>query len=267
MKKIRLLLAAILASVCSIQGMWAERTTPEIPIHTNIVSGQTYYLYNVETKEFAYSYDNYAYHSKTKAEGFVFIKIDDAQAENTFLLQSTSKSEYYWQDYNPQLYQRNTSSPNSSYYRINFAETEGGYLVKSEYRAGNDGYYLGIGSGNSCLYFDQSSGNITWLVLTADQAGRLALYNQLEAADASGLGVYMDKYDAIYTDANSTFDDLFTATAKLQKSLNIQNAKYSVTLNYNEYPILFEHAADDSWSFGHYYLNSIDYYLLLSAKH
>lgn len=262
MKKIRLLLAAILASVCSIQGMWAERTAPEIPIHTDIVSGQTYYLYNVETKEFAYSDGELANHSTFKAEGFVFIKIDDAQAENTFLLQSTSKSGYYWQDWYPELYQSDPSSPNSSYYRINFAETEGGYLVKSEYRAESDGYYLGITADRDRVRFDQSSGNITWLVLTADQAGRLALYNQLEAADASGLGVYMDKYDAIYTDANSTFDDLFTATAKLQKSLNIQNAKYSVTLNYNEYPILFEHAADDSWSFGNYYLNSIDYYYL-----
>ena len=61
MKKLRLLLALLVASIGSVQGAWA-RTAPTLPEAQTLVVGNVYFLYNIGSDRFlTYSNDNNYY--------------------------------------------------------------------------------------------------------------------------------------------------------------------------------------------------------------
>ena len=52
MKNFRHLLTLILVSICAVQSAWADRSAPELPEAQTLVSGTSYYLYNVMEGKF-----------------------------------------------------------------------------------------------------------------------------------------------------------------------------------------------------------------------
>ena len=57
MKKISSLVLALVASMCSLTAWATERVAPTVPTNAAPVSGQTYYLYNVNAGLFPSSHN------------------------------------------------------------------------------------------------------------------------------------------------------------------------------------------------------------------
>lgn len=245
MKKIRLLLAFLVASIGSVQSAWADRVAPTFPEAQTLESGKTYYLYNVGSGNLVYRLTDgnscLARANSTIKTGVIITET----SEGIYTLQF-SDNNYYWYAYRniSELYCRSDKN-NQTYFRI--AATEGGYTIQR-----NDDYDATHFVGNNNSYYiraDQTSGNIVWQLYDEDGANAIvrykakkALYDALEAA--VGYEFAIAEYEAIYENEASTNEELNAAAAFLNKALGMSNG-YKAPW-WNERPILF-YTADGSF--------------------
>lgn len=252
MKKIRLLLALILASVCSIQGMRAERTAPTFPNDQakTLESGQTYYLYNIGSGQFAYQQNNSARASATSRNSVIITEV----SEGIYTIRFTSDDAclWYWninQTGSSEMRVNNGLDTSYGYFRI--TPTDGGYTIQRNYSY-DETHFVGNNS-SYYIYANQTSGNIVWQLYDADGVNAIlrykakeALYDALEAA--MGYESAIAEYEAIYENEASTTSELNAAATALNKSLGMSNG-YKAPW-WNERPILF-YTADGNYGEGY----------------
>lgn len=246
MSKIRLLLALIVASLCSVT-LFA-RTAPTLPDAQTLESGKTYYLYNVGSDRFLYQRGNssnvYAYTDKGA-------KVKVAAVNGTqYTLQFVSDDYYkYLSSYSYYVgVDISSSDYTSDENRFTVTLTDGGYTIQRVENA-VDTLYLGYRANNNSYVYSNvvASGNVVWQLLDADEAARYIakrnLYRALESAD----GYTVDTYEAVYDNDESTNDDLQAAADKLNKAVD---ATTSVTApDWADYKTLIEMSTSNPWSY------------------
>lgn len=242
--KLRTLLTLAIASLCSWQGAWADRVAPTFPEPTTLVSGNTYYLYNVGSQKFVYRSDSYVRANATTRTGIIITDKEDG----TYTMQFSDNNTYIWTSSSDMKTQSSVDA--DVYFR--FAEVEGGYTIQrnrnydeTNYVANNSDYYV---------YANQTSGNIVWQLFDQDGAeavvhykAKKALYDALEAA--VGYEFATADYEAVYANEASTTAELNAAATALNKSLSMSNG-YKAPW-WNERPILF-YTADGSFGQNEY---------------
>ena len=125
MKRIRLLLALIVASICSVQGTWA-RTAPTLPEAQTLESGKTYYLYNVGSDKFA---------SRNGQWDSPIARTDDGKAIKISLVNGTqyslqySDDNFYWYSSSEWIY---VTTSNGNNRRFTMQSVDGGYIIQRE---------------------------------------------------------------------------------------------------------------------------------------
>lgn len=259
MKKIRLLLAVALASVCSIQGMWAERTAPTFPSNQakTLESGQTYYLYNPGSDRFIYRNSStiYAYTASysaltvTNVEGDVYnLKFDGTN---------------YYLYYNSSIGASTTSNSSYTQYRkFRIEATDGGYTIQRDYSY-NEAFYVGNATGNSSVVSNMTSGNIVWQLYDADGVAAIiryrakkALYDALVSAEDYSLSFAVEEYEALYVNDNTTNEELTAAANAVNNALLWKDM---LVTGATEYPIYTDLIGSATWNYssGQYSSTSI----------
>lgn len=248
MKKFRLLLAVVLASLCSIQGMRAERTAPTFPSDQakTLESGQTYYLYNVGSGQFVYRYTftSYVRANSTSRESVVITSVD----EGLYTIQFSSNNHYWYMSSGGTSEMYYSGNPSTSYRYFRIAETEGGYTIQRNYSY-NENHFVGNSSGYY-VYANLTSGNIVWQLYDEDGVNAIihyrakkALYDALEAA--ADYSIFLDSYEEIYDNELSTTEELSAAATELANSVAWSNAVAKHSLHDN--PILL---VGNGWQIG-----------------
>ena len=246
MKKFRLLLALMLASVGAMQEASA-RVEPTFPKAQALESGKAYYLYNVGSGEFAYQNSGYARASETSKTSVIIT----AQDNGYYTLQFSDNNYYWYMGSTSSNEMGSTSSLSSSnYFRI--AVTEGGYTIQRNYSY-DENHFVGVSSNS--IYANLVSGNLIWQLFDEDGAeavlhykAKKALYDALETAEVN-YAFAIGSYEAIYENEASTTAELNEAAATLRKSLSM-SAGYQAPW-WNERPIVF-YTSDGSYGQGRY---------------
>ena len=217
MRKLRTLLALLVACICSVQGTWA-RTAPTFPEAQTLESGKTYYLYNVGSKRFVYRSSSVVQTSETSKDGVIITEQDNGYYTIQF-----SGYNYYWYVNTSSTGQMNYgTNPSDSYRYFRIAETEGGYTIQRNYSY-DENHFVGNNS-SYLIYSNLTSGNIVWQLF--DEAGaeavlrywaKKALYDALESA--SDYSFAIDGYEAIYADESSTNTQLQNAADEINNAI------------------------------------------------
>lgn len=248
MKSIKKLLAIFFASVCSIQGMWAERVAPTFPEPQTLESGKTYYLYNVGSGQFIYYYtsSNSVRASESSMTGVIITAIDD----ELYTLQFSSNNYFWYQSStgSSEIYCSNNPLTSYGYFRI--ASTEGGYTIQRNYSY-NEAHFVGNNNGSDYVNSNQTSGNLVWQLFDEDGANAVirykakkALYDALVAAEEN-YAFAISEYEGIYENEASTNDELSYAANQLNNAVTWSNAVAKHSLHDN--PILL---VGDGWRIG-----------------
>ena len=249
MKKLRLLLALLFASISSVQGAWAERVVPVFPSDQakTLVSGETYYIYNPGSDRFIYRNGGllYAYPSNysaltiTNVEGDVY----------NLLFEGTS---HYLYSSSSNVGTSTTSNSNYLNYRkFRIEATNGGYAIQRNYDY-NETYYVGNATGNTSIVSNMTSGNIVWQLYDANGVAAIiryrakkALYDALVSADDYSLSFAFEEYEALYANDEATNEELNNATTTINNALlwhdRLANGE-------SEYPIYTELTGSATWN-------------------
>lgn len=242
MKKFRLLLALLFASIGSVQGAWAERVAPTEPTVT-LTDGGEYYLYNV-------GYDNAVHYNSAASTTTIYPRAFSSHAtkvtinttdDGYYTIKLTDANRYFYRSSTSTI-QANTSSKTS----FSITKVDGGYTFqtpKSSYY--NESQYMGFVSNSDYLRGDATT-NTVWKILPAEEESfnyiaRLRLYNCLCRADEYHFCI--DNFEAIYANEASTNGELTNAANELGKALSM-SAGYQAPW-WNERPILFYTADGD----------------------
>ena len=241
MKKIRFLLALIFASVCSLTSWAANREAPTIPANSAPVSGQSYYLYNVDAKLFLHSYN--------KVSEYPLSVCVTMYADENYVFQDGSNSKYFhhnfvWVNY----------IDNSCYWTINACEE--GYTIQCSSYDYVATQFLGTTAGSTTLKKDcTSEDRIHWLFIPVDEAGNrfvaeLKLYNALCALDTYNLSESLTKhFEDIYSNRANYTPQLLTSTASEVRNTGGMSLGYEAPWWDDKYPILWS-APDGSFGQG-----------------
>lgn len=231
MKKIRLLLALIAASIGALQGAWA-RTAPTLPETTTLESGKTYYLYNASSDRFLYQNGETPEIVQGRATS-VFIT---QTADKTYMLQFSNNNRYIWTSGGDLSTQ--TGIDNDVYFRIE--TTEGGYIIRRN-RNYNENQYVGYNGSTRANSDVGSDGNILWQFVAADLKDQVELYtakthlnSALNIAETTNYEV--SDYNDIYEDATQTASQIASAADRLHEGINISGRMH---MSWSDYPILF----------------------------
>ena len=249
MRKIRFLLALLLASVCSIQGMRAERTAPVFPEAKTLVSGQSYYLYNLGSDRFVclngsavYAYtDKYSALTITNVEGDIYTLQDqDSGTGDGYYVYSNDNNVY------------GSSNPTARYRRFRINATDGGYTIQRDYSY-NETYFVGNATGNSNVYSNFTAGNIVWQLYDADGVAAIiryrakkALYDALVSAEDYSLTFAVEEYEALYANDAATNDELTAAANAVNRGLLWTDM---LATGESEYPIYTELIGNAKWNY------------------
>ena len=260
MKKLRLLLALLVASIGSVQGAWA-RTAPTLPEAQTLVVGNVYFLYNIGSDRFlTYSNDNNYYANAIPDEGKA-VKITPANStEYNFMFIDNNR---YLENSYGYMYAHTTSNTNQTGYRYTITEAEGGYHIRHVWNGITDEYMGYDGSDGNRIKCTLHEGNIVWQLMDADEAAifvaKRKLYNALEAA--ADYSFALSAYEAIYDNESSTAEELNNAGNELNGriALTIRNTVAT------EYPILLQNTGSKNWEYNNYseryeaiYYNNMD---------
>lgn len=246
MSKIRLLLALIVASLCSVT--LSARTAPTLPTAQTLESGKTYYLYNVGSDRFLYQSGNSSYAYAYTDEG---AKVKVAAVNGTqYTLQFVSDDYYKYLSSSNYYVGVDLRSSDYTYNdnRFTITLTDGGYTIQRVENA-VDTLYLGYrANDNSYVYSDVvASGNIVWQLLDSDEAARFVAKRNLYRALESAEGYTVDAYDAVYNNDESTNDDIQAAADKLNKAVD---ATTSVNApDWADYKTLIEMSTSNPWRY------------------
>lgn len=243
MEKFRLLLALIVANLCSVQGAWAERVAPinpDIPSKT-LESGQSYYLYNPSGDKFvAPSGGNVIVDPNLRA----LLTIAKVENKNYYTIKFADEENQYFASYDNWVH-----GWGYDYYSVFYITAiENGYRMSrvSSYEAGK---YVGYSDSDNRLYH-YASGHIDWRLYDEDDANAVVLYRAKKAlydalVAAEGYDFAIEEYETLYADDNATAEELSAAAEIINKGL----LQMSVLVKSDtEYPIYMEPTGIATWN-------------------
>lgn len=245
MRKLRLLLALFVASIGALQTATA-RVAPTLPEAQTLVSGQSYYLYNVmEGKFLCQSTTNTSYAAiGTYGDK---VTITSTGTEGEYYIRWAS-NKYYLYAYDS--YVTSYSSKDNTA-KLTIVESSKGYTIQRS--PSNTTYYksdefIGYdGSNGDRLTPALAEGSIHWQLISVDDAeyyiAKHKLFTYLEQADQYNF--YVIQYEQVYENPASTTAELDNAQATLENALAL-SGNY-VSPSWTEYPILFQNNTDNKW--------------------
>lgn len=239
MKRITSLFFVFLTSLCSLTAWAAEREAPTVPANSAPVSGQEYYLYNVESQLFLSSYNIIG---ETALRVLVTVKDNGA-----YLFKNGSSANYIGAYGNGSVYYYSSSDDKDNFWTVSGVET--GYTIQvsplntNHY---NETYFFGTSDGSTTVKYKCSSEDrIHWLFIPADESGErfvaeLKLYRALNALDGLSLPPSLTAhFENIYTNRANQTVDLITSTARAARNCPGMSQGY-IAPYWNEFPILWE---------------------------
>lgn len=222
----------------------ADRVAPVVPNGSTVVSGNTYYLYNVGADKFLTNNS-----SSNVFVGEVGQKIVVASCGKNYSVQFPGYYNYYMS-----VSQDNIELGSNSYGWVFTSTGNGTYKLQipegeSYYDANK---YVGCKTdGTDVLYTCTTGDNITWKLIDVDGSelymARKEFYNLLDEAEAAGQDI--ERFEAIYNDKKSSLSEIKKATEQLRNGLQL--TKNYVTPEWNDYKISFD--ATNEWSIDSYY--------------
>lgn len=240
MKRIRLLLALIAASICSVQGTWA-RTAPTLPEAQTLESGKTYYLYNVGSDMFA---------SRNGQWDKPIARTDDGKAIKISLVNGTqyslqySDDNYYWYSNSEWIY---VSTSNGNNRRFTMQSVDGGYIIQRVENS-EESQYLGVNETNSNeIKTNLTGGNIVWQLLDPAEAAYFIAKRNLYRALESSEGYNIENFEAVYENEASSAYALQEAADRLNKALDASNTIPKPS--WSDYNILFDMDVVEPWKY------------------
>lgn len=252
MKKIRLLLALLVASIGSVQGTWA-RTAPTLPEAQTLEGGKTYYLYNVGSDRFlTYNTEHYLGYTWARTDQGKTVQISLVNGSQ-YTLMFVEGSKYIFTNYG-NMYSQSTSNTNSVAYRFNFTEVEGGYVIQSA-EQNNIEFFVGYdGRNGNCIYPNLTEGNIVWQLMDVEEAARYIAKRNLYRALESAEDYNVDIFEAVYENEASSNYALQEAADILYKAVDASNTIQKPS--WSDYKILFDMDVVEPW----YYYSSDNYF-------
>lgn len=239
MKRITSLFFVFLTTLCSLTAWAAEREAPTVPANSAPVSGQEYYLYNVESQLFLSSYNTIG---ETPLR--VPVTVND---EGAYLFKNGSSANYIATTSDGKVTTSSRSTDKVSFWTVSGVET--GYTIQvsplntSYY---NETYFFATSDGSTTVKYNCSSEDrIHWLFIPADESGErfvaeLKLYRVLNALDGLSLPPSLTAhFEDIYTNRANQTADLITSTASAARNCLGMSQGY-IAPYWNEFPILWE---------------------------
>ncbi|MBR4533726.1 MAG: leucine-rich repeat domain-containing protein [Bacteroidaceae bacterium] len=250
MKKIRLLLALVLASVSLIQGAWAERVAPTFPSNQakTLESGQTYYLYNPGSDRFIYLSGSTVYAYPASYSALTVINVEG----DVYNLKFDGTNYYLYSSGNSVNASTTSNSSYTQYRKYRIEATDGGYSIQRDYSY-NETYYVGNATGNTSVVSNMTSGNIVWQLYDADGAAAIiryrakkALYDALVSAENYSLSFAVEEYEALYANDATTNEELTAAANAVNNALLWKDM---LATGESEYPIYTQLTGNATWNY------------------
>lgn len=222
----------------------ADRVAPVVPNGSTVVSGNTYYLYNVGADKFLTNNS-----SSNVFVGEVGQKIVVASCGKNYSVQFPGYDNYYMS-----VSQENIELGRNSYGW--FFTSTGNGTYKLQIPEGESYYdankYVGCKTdGTDVLYTCTTGDNITWKLIDVDGSelymARKEFYNLLDEAEAAGQDI--ERFEAIYNDKKSSLSEIKKASEQLRNGLQL--TKNYVTPEWNNYKISFD--ATNEWRISSFY--------------
>lgn len=238
MKRITSLFFVFLTSLCSLTAWAAEREAPTVPANSAPVSGQEYYLYNVESQLFLSSYNTIG-----ESPLRVPVTVND---EGAYLFQEGMSGRYIAANHNYGDVTTYSQMIDHNYWSV--ANGESGYTIQCSplNKYYNEAYFFGTLEGNTKVkYTCSSEDRIHWLFIPTDESGErfvaeLKLYRALNALDGLSLPPSLTAhFENIYTNRANQTVDLITSTARAARNCPGMSQGY-IAPYWNEFPILWE---------------------------
>ena len=250
MRKIYHLMLALVAASMGSLPVRADRVAPAMPASVTPVSGQTYYLYNVDAGLFLSSYNSVGEFALD-----VLVTVKDNGA---FIFKNGSESNYIGKSSDGNMTTWSGQDDADNYWTIADAG-DGKYFIQcSTLNTGhyNAEEYLGVASGSTTLKYNCSSDDcVHWRFFAVEDGQRysaeLRLYKALCEMDVyAERGFYVEDYETLYANRGShTPADISAAAATLRRAKGM-SVGYQAPW-WNERSILFSTAdgsfGQDSW--------------------
>lgn len=247
MKRLRLWLALLFASICSLQGAYAlDIKEPVMPLDfAKFDVNETYYLYNVRSKELMNS------NIKPSLNGCKWNLIG---SNGSYYLKTVETNTIYSLYRSSSYKYTSFSTSNHSNFNLNCVDAENNYYTFSYYSS-PDSLYLGFTEGDTLYHKLSIEDDVVWAFLPeAPHSRYLALKNfhellgQYDKVKYNFLD-YETKYMEFYDNPNSTADEINLVVDELRRAINYANISAT-----SEVPIWV--SSDMGWSY-----NSTDGYL------
>lgn len=242
--------------------LWAERVAPTMPTAVAPVSGESYYLYNVEADMFMNYYSHNDTYVGVRQDDAVQVKVTlESNGAYSLYFNSGSYKGYVYSNAKDYVRRDRDFQNNQNYWTLQAASDiytiQRSTLNTTYYNAEE---YLGwVGDTSSeFVYGDRSAdGAIHWKFFTIEDGDRYMaerkLFHALQNSDAySGNGWSVTYFEDSYTNRASLSVEELTSLAKSLTNATGMSAGYQAP-EWNEYPILF-YTADGSY--GQYEYNT-----------
>lgn len=236
MKRITSLFFVFLTTLCSLTAWAAEREAPTVPANSAPVSGQEYYLYNVESQLFLSSYNTIG---ETALR--VPVTVND---EGAYLFQNGVSGNYIATTSNGKV-TTYSQMIDPNYWSV--ANGESGYTIQCSplNRYYNEAYFFGTLEGSTTVKYNCSSEDrIHWLFIPADESGErfvaeLKLYRALNALDGWGFPSSLTAhFEEAYSNRANHSIERIVGTANEVVNCQAMTQGY-IAPYWNEYPILW----------------------------
>lgn len=255
MRTIKHVVLAVVASVGAVYAEAADREAPVFPDFTTLTPGQEYYFYNTGAGKFLALVGNV---NDDVTFGDTGAKVIVTQAgENGYNVQFASTQDYLYRS--TQTNVRGYTSVSNSGCNWNITLSGDTYIIQSDESSSyyNADQFLGWDGGENTTVCPNlpSTAHVSWKLVDGDAGdyycAKLNLYRALQATD--GYGYDVEKFEAVYADAESTVEELVEATNVLTSSFELtQEVKVP---EWSDYPIFFENDLENPWEESNGYIS------------
>lgn len=255
MRTIKHVVLAVVASVGAVYAEAADREAPVFPDFTTLTPGQEYYFYNTGAGKFLALVGNV---NDDVTFGDTGAKVIVTQAgENGYNVQFASTQDYLYRS--TQTNVRGYTSVSNSGCNWNITLSGDTYTIQSDESSSyyNADQFLGWDGGENTTVCPNlpSTAHVSWKLVDGDAGdyycAKLNLYRALQATD--GYGYDVEKFEAVYADAESTVEELVEATNVLTSSFELtQEVKVP---EWSDYPIFFENDLENPWEESNGYIS------------
>lgn len=238
MKKIKLILAVLLAAMCFTNvNATVTITPPEKPevMNEELVVGNYYYLYNVGCEKFMNRHQSDGYYAGWSETAYALRLDNSSDGYYTFW-----QGNYYIGDYYDNVGWDYSTDVNNTYVKFDLQKNDDGTykLVYTHNFACTIGY-----TGNSYVPCGATDDNANWILApqTDDEKCftylyKNKLYNAIVAADAKGY--HVERYEDIYNDETKSYSDYNNAANELNNGSSLSETHSYLFPEWNDYPIL-----------------------------